>query len=97
MKDQQPRFTVALPDGGQTFEMSGSSTVLAAALAAGIPLGSSCRNGTCRACIARLSEGRVTYDIEWPGLSADEKASGYFLPCIARPVSDLVVRSFGAD
>jgi len=97
MKDEHPRFTVTLPGGRPSFEMAGSSTVLAAALAAGIPLGSSCRNGTCRACIARLDEGRVTYDIEWPGLSADEKASGYFLPCVARPVSDLVVRSFGAD
>lgn len=97
MKDEQTRFKVTLPDGRPSFEMAGSSTVLAAALAAGIPLGSSCRNGTCRACIARLGEGRVIYDIEWPGLSADEKASGYFLPCVARPESDLVVRSFGAD
>jgi ferredoxin len=95
--DALPRFTVTLPGGRPSFEMAGSGTVLAAALAAGIALGSSCRNGTCRACIARLDSGRVVYDIEWPGLSADEKAAGYFLPCVARPASDLAVRSFGTD
>lgn len=93
--DKDTRFKVTLPDGRPSFETSADSTVLAASLAAGAGLSSSCRNGTCRACIARLSEGRVTYRIDWPGLSADEKAQGYFLPCVAHAASDLVVSGFG--
>ena len=79
------------------FDAPACVTVLASAQACGVKLASSCRNGTCRACIGQLNEGQVTYRIEWPGLSAEEKAAGYFLPCVAYPVSDLVVRSFGPD
>ncbi|RQP25565.1 2Fe-2S iron-sulfur cluster-binding protein [Piscinibacter terrae] len=93
--DKEPRFKVTLPDGRPSFEAGTNSTVLAASLVAGAGLSSSCRNGTCRACIARLSAGRVSYRIDWPGLSADEKAQGYFLPCVAHAESDLVVMSFG--
>ena len=52
---------------------------------------SSCRNGVCRTCICRLQSGRVTYRMEWPGLSAEEKAEGWFLPCVAYPASDLLI------
>jgi len=33
----------------------------------------------------------VTYRMEWPGLSAEEKAEGWFLPCVAYPTTDLVM------
>ena len=59
---------------------------------AGLALLSACRNGTCRACICRLSSGQVMYRIEWPGLSAEEKQEGYILPCVAYPLSDVVMR-----
>lgn len=95
--ERTERFQVLLPGSAMAFEASASDTVLASAQRTGVALTSSCRNGTCRACIARLGEGRVVYRIEWPGLSADEKAAGYFLPCVAYPASDLVVCSFGAD
>lgn len=68
-----------------------SHTVLQAALAAGIELLSSCRNGSCRVCIRQLVSGQVRYEIPWPGLSADEKAQGYILPCVAHPSCDLVL------
>lgn len=41
--------------------------------------------------MCRLKSGRVRYDIQWPGLSADEKKDGYILPCIAFAESDLVL------
>jgi hypothetical protein len=34
----------------------------------------------------------VRYEIEWPGLSAEEKAEGYALPCVAFPCSDLTIK-----
>jgi ferredoxin len=54
-------------------------------------LASSCRNGSCRACMTRLVQGRVRYQVEWPGLLAEEKAQGWILPCVACPESDLVL------
>jgi len=67
--------------------------LMAGARAAGIELLSSCRNGTCRTCICRLVSGQVAYRIDWPGLSADEKREGWILPCVAHPLSDVVVNA----
>lgn len=53
---------------------------------------SSCRNGTCRTCIGQLQSGQVRYAVEWPGLSAEEQAEGYVLPCVAYPCSDVQLR-----
>jgi ferredoxin len=51
----------------------------------------SCRNGTCRTCIGQLVQGAVRYAIEWPSLSAEEKAQGYVLACVAYPVADVAL------
>ncbi len=75
--------------GGFGFACEPGLTLLQAADAAGIELPSSCRNGTCRSCICRLVEGRVRHRIEWPGLSAEEKAEGWILPCVAEPLGDV--------
>lgn len=53
---------------------------------------SSCRNGTCRTCIGQLQSGQVRYAVEWPGLSNEELAESYVLPCVAYPCSDVVLR-----
>jgi ferredoxin len=53
---------------------------------------SSCRSGNCRTCVGQLQSGTVRYAMEWPGLSAEEQAEGYILPCVAYPCSDVVVR-----
>lgn len=76
---------------GLSFPCPPDQTLLLAALAAGIRLPHSCRNGTCRACIARLVEGSIEYRIEWPGLSREEKDEGWILPCVACPRSDLTI------
>lgn len=75
--------------GGFRFEAEAGRTLLQSAEAAGIELPSSCRNGTCRTCICRLLEGQVRYRIEWPGLSREEKAEGWILPCVAEPLGDV--------
>jgi hypothetical protein len=38
-----------------------------------------------------LESGQVRYELEWPGLSAEEKAEGYALPCVAYPCSNIVI------
>lgn len=69
---------------------------------AGVRLPKSCLNGTCRACLCQLQSGQVRYLIEWPGVSVDEREAGWILPCVATPVSDVVIhapmaRRDGAD
>lgn len=73
------------------FDAPESLSLLEAAGFAGVSLPRSCRNGTCRTCLCRLREGSVAYRIEWPGVSAEEKAEGYILPCVAIAQSDLVI------
>lgn len=68
-----------------------------AARRAGIRLPSSCLNGTCRTCMCRIRSGTVSYAIEWPGVSEDERAEGWALPCVARALSDVVLDVPGAQ
>ena len=86
-----PAFNVRLDAEGAHFSASPSLPILQSAVLAGVPMDSSCRNGTCRTCIRRRVSGQVAYRIEWPGLSAEEKQAGYILPCVAYPLSDLVI------
>ena len=86
-----PHHILVLPQGLR-FSATEDRSVLEAGLAAGVELPSSCRNGTCRACICRLTSGRVRYRVEWPGLSAEEKAGAWILPCVALPETDLVLQ-----
>lgn len=91
MSETKPPFDVRIEPLGRTFEAPDSLTVLEAAGFAGLRLPRSCRNGTCRTCLCRLVSGTVSYTIEWPGLSREEKADGFILPCVAIAQSDLVV------
>lgn len=84
---------VVIRPSGLAFDAAAKLPLLRSAREAGLILPSSCRNGTCRACLCRLVSGRVSYIVEWPGLSADEKAEGFILPCVAVPESALVLDS----
>lgn len=86
-------WTIHLQPGGTVIAAAPGQTVLQAALATGLALPSACRNGTCRACLCRLLAGEVRYLIEWPGLSAEEKSEGYFLPCVACPQTNIVMET----
>lgn len=83
---------VTLLPGCEAFDCATDQPLLLAALAAGLALPWSCRNGSCRTCIAQLVAGRVEHRIPWPGLSAEEKAQGLILPCVAEPRSDVTLR-----
>jgi len=74
-----------LPDLEAEWAAAEGESLLESAERAGIELLSSCRNGTCRTCMCRLVSGEVRYRIEWPGLSREEKAEGWVLPCVAEP------------
>jgi len=82
---------VTLLPQGQQFVARADESLLKAGLRATLPMRSSCRNGTCRTCLCRLESGVIAYEIEWPGLTREEKAEGLVLPCVARPLSDVVL------
>lgn len=73
------------------FVAGAGDSLLEAALLSGIRLPNSCRNGTCRTCMCKLVQGSITYRIEWPGLSAEEKSEGWILPCVALAENDVTI------
>jgi ferredoxin len=89
-------FRAVIAVKGWEFDAASDSTILQSAAKADIRLASSCRNGTCRTCLCRLQAGKVRYQIEWPGLSVEEKRDGYILPCVAYPESDLLIDEVAA-
>ncbi|MFT5588593.1 MAG: ferredoxin [Bradyrhizobium sp.] len=84
-------FSARISGKDWRFDVPDGVTLMDAARSAGITLPSSCRNGTCRTCLCRLDSGTVRYRVDWPGLSADEKKDGRILPCVAVPLSDVVI------
>jgi len=84
-------FTARTEPDGLQVDASNSDVLLLSLEMGGNNWPSSCRTGTCRTCIGRLQSGQVRYAVEWPGLSAEEQAEGYVLPCVAYPCSDVVL------
>lgn len=76
----------------QQFDAWSNQPLLLSIEQGGIDWPSSCRNGTCRTCFSKLESGQVRYEIDWPGLSFEEKEEGYVLPCVAYPCSDVVLQ-----
>jgi ferredoxin len=84
-------YSVRIEPQGWQFDAPRGQSLRASAQAAGIVMPSSCRNGTCRECLCRLTQGQIRHAIAWPGLSVDEKREGFILPCVAMPESDVVI------
>ena len=76
---------------GLAFAAGPERTLVMAAQDAGIELPTSCRNGTCRTCICLRKSGDTRHLIDWPGISAEEKAEGWILPCVSEALSDVVL------
>ncbi|MFT4267893.1 MAG: 2Fe-2S iron-sulfur cluster-binding protein [Xenophilus sp.] len=83
--------TVVLQPSGLRFAAPAGRSLLMAAQDAGIELPSSCRNGTCRSCLCRVVEGQAQHTIEWPGVTREERAEGWVLPCVAEARSERLV------
>lgn len=87
-------FKISLQPGGQQFEAAADQTILDAALAAGLLLPHSCRDGACGACKGRVISGTVDHGtLSTVALSEDERAAGQALFCRAMPRSDLVLEA----
>lgn len=84
-------FKVQIEPMGWVAIATTEQTILQAALQVQIELPNGCRNGTCRSCICKLLSGEISYLIDWPGVSAEERQEGLFLPCVATAHTDLVL------
>jgi ferredoxin len=86
-------FQGSVLPGGQTFAAGSEQSLLQSMEQGGIFWPASCRAGTCRTCRGQLLEGEVHYEMAWPGLSAEEKREGWILPCVARPLGNVVLQN----
>jgi len=84
---------VRVEPGGLEFEAEPGESLVLAAQHAGIELPTSCRNGTCRTCLCQITSGQARHLIDWPGVSAEEKAENWILPCVAEALSDLTLEA----
>jgi len=85
-------FQVTIQSTDHQFPADAEQTVLDAALAAGLVLPYSCRNGACSTCKGKVVSGEVEAG-EYPAqiLSPEDLADGFTLFCQAHAKSDLVI------
>lgn len=87
-------FKVTVHPSNHEFQVEDGQSVLDGALAAGIVLPYSCRNGACSTCKGKVVSG--VYDAgASPAqiLSTEDLAQGYTLFCQAKPQSDLLIEA----
>lgn len=92
------RHKVEIANAQRSVAVTGTDTVLQAALAAGIDYPHGCKSGRCGSCKSRLIDGSVSL-LEHTrfALSDEEKAAGLILACRAVPESDLTVAWLDED
>jgi len=88
--------TAKLADG-RAFPVSGETSLLDAALAAGIALSYSCRTGRCSTCKAQVHGGGTRALMAESGLTAAELADGWILTCARTADSDLSLDAESLD
>ncbi len=85
-----PVRSVTFARTGKVFECAETTTILAAIKAAGLPLPSSCARGMCGTCKTFKHAGEVTMAHEG-GIRQREIDRGFILPCVSRPLTDIVL------
>jgi ferredoxin len=84
----QPSYRVHYRRRGVSLEVEHGQTLLGAALGAGLDLAHACQMGMCGTCKSRLLSGQVEMD-QPNTLSDQERATGYCLPCVSHPRSEV--------
>lgn len=83
-------WRITFARSGRTIDCDGSTTILAAARKAGIPLPSSCTKGLCGTCKSRKLDGSVEMNHQG-GIRPREIEAGMVLLCCSKPRSDVTV------
>lgn len=82
----ESHYEVRFAKCGEKTTVSAGTTLLDAAEAAGAPIDSLCRAGSCGTCRTRLVGGKV--EGEGKALKPKDREAGWVLACVARPRSD---------
>jgi ring-1,2-phenylacetyl-CoA epoxidase subunit PaaE len=80
------RIRILLDGKWHEFSAPRKTSILDAALDAGLDMPYSCQSGLCTACRGKCTAGKVRMD-EMDGLSDDEIQEGYVLTCVGHPAS----------
>ncbi|WP_447592098.1 CDP-6-deoxy-delta-3,4-glucoseen reductase [Aquipseudomonas campi] len=87
-------FQVQIQPVGLAYELAADSSILDGALADGLMLKHSCREGTCGSCKGKVLSGDIDHgDSPLEVLTEAERAEGLALFCCARATSDLVIEA----
>lgn len=90
--------TIRLAPSGKEVRTEPGDTVLGALERAGYALPNNCRAGACGECKTKVLCGEVDQGIVLDmALSPDERAEGYRLMCMAKPLDEIVEIEFGTD
>jgi CDP-4-dehydro-6-deoxyglucose reductase len=85
-------FEITIKPSGHVFACDEGETVLGAAMRADLMIPYGCRNGACGTCKGKILDGEVDYGAHQPGtLTANEKALGLALFCVAKPRTPLAI------
>ncbi|MCB0632992.1 MAG: 1,2-phenylacetyl-CoA epoxidase subunit PaaE [Saprospiraceae bacterium] len=99
VSDDTLRSDISIREGGKHFSfsmVSGSESILDAALKKNADLPFACKGGVCCTCRAKLLEGEVDVMVNY-GLEQEEIDEGYILTCQAIPTSEKIVVDFDAS
>ena len=87
---------IRLAPSGQEIPCPEGDTVLAALERAGHALPNNCRAGACGECKVRVLEGELNQGMVLDmALSAEERAAGWALTCMAKPLSPVLTIAWG--
>jgi len=87
------KYKVTIANTKQVIDCASTSTVLQAAVAAGIDYPYACASGNCGSCISHLESGKVSLLPRGDAsLSAEQAKAGMTLACRARPRSNVTIR-----
>ncbi|HEY0469405.1 MAG TPA: PDR/VanB family oxidoreductase [Polyangiaceae bacterium] len=82
-------FNITIKNGGKVLNIPGEQSVSTYLNDHGVKVPTSCEQGLCGACKTRILEGEA--DHRDSGLTDVERADGFFLPCVSRGKTDLVL------
>lgn len=85
------KITVRFGLDEQTIDAKATDTVVVSLEKAGLAPDTHCRSGACGWCRSLLISGEVWQRPQSDGVRASDKDYGYFHPCSAYPMSDLVI------
>ena len=88
------QITVKFGVEERVIQAKSTDTVVQALEQASLPIDTHCRSGSCGWCRSLLESGQVWQRPEGDGVRARDKDDGFFHPCSAYPMSDLVIRVY---